>query len=82
MADNETKYFVFSDMEMKHRNKVLSKIGLKFYCGTIPVESKIERFTNIISKDKFGNMRQMFPDVKIVLEGIPSKLTYTDPEER
>ena len=80
--EQKDQYFVFSVMEMVFRTTVAKKNGWNFYCGTIPVNSKVEKFTNIIDKEAIGKYRELYPDVKIVYVGRPDKNSYTMPEEK
>lgn len=79
---NEEVYFIFSSEEYDARNKALERLNLKFYCGTVSVDSDIKQFTNIIHKDEIKKARELYPDLTVVYTGTLANSTYTPTQEK
>ena len=78
MTKDKEMYFIYSEMEYDHNVERMKSIGKTFTCGHISVENKVQEFTNIIDPDILSNTLEIYPDIKIVAKGVPSKMTYVD----
>lgn len=79
---NEEVYFIYSDEEYDARNKTLERLNLKFYCGTVSIDTDVVQYTNIIRKEDLKKTRELYPDLKVVHVGTLTNSTYTKTEER
>lgn len=69
-------YFLYSEEQLKEKNKILSKLSKEFKPGIVVVNGKREPYTQLSDKPSI----QRFVDCKIVAEGDPKKITYTEPK--
>ena len=72
------KYFLYSDEQIKEKNKVLGRTGKKFVPGTISINGKKAKFTQISDNDDINR----FSDVTIVASGELSDFVYTMPRAK
>ena len=71
-----TKYFLYSDEQIKEKNKILARTGKIFVPGVITQNGKRIQFTQLSDKPDIG---KRFSDVKIIASGELSTFTYTMP---
>jgi hypothetical protein len=69
-------YFLYSDEQVKEKNKALERAGKRFVPGTIVVNGKKKMFSQLSSP----NTLQRFVDTKVIAEGDPKNFIYTDPK--
>lgn len=70
-----TKYFIYSYKQLQMRKEVELKMGKKFRVGQVVVNGIRKPFTELSSTP---NSR--FADAKIVAQGDPTTMNYTEPE--
>lgn len=68
------KYFFFSNEQLKMRREVESNMGKKFKPGQVTVNGVRKPFTEMTTSDK-----SRYPDAKLVAEGDPTTMVYTEP---
>ena len=69
------KYFLYSAEQLQMRKQVESKMGKKFKVGHVIVDGIRKPFTELSSSSK-----SRFADAKIVAQGDPSLMIYTEPK--
>ena len=79
MISNESKLFVYSDMQVKEEKEIHAKIGKKFIKGTVVVGSNRCNFTKIINEKDLKSMCAQYPDTIIVHKGKLNETMYTKP---
>ena len=70
------KYFLYSLEQIKEKNTILAKTNKMFEPGTISINGRKEKFTQISSTPSIDR----FVDTKIVASGEESSFTYTKPK--
>lgn len=70
-----TMYFLYSDEEITEKNNILSSTGKKFVPGTVVVNGKRTKFTQLSESASISR----FIDTKIVASGELSDFTYQEP---
>lgn len=73
--DSSTKYFLYSDEQIKEKNNILGKLNKRFEPGTIVIRGIKYKYTQL------SNTADMprFTDVRVVASGNPKDFTYTRP---
>lgn len=71
----DTKYFLYSDEQIKEKNSILSKSGKKFVPGFVTVGGKRVNYTQLSDT---ANMKR-YIDTKIVASGDLNNFSYTKP---
>lgn len=71
----DTKYFLYSDEQIKEKNSILSKSGKKFVPGFVTVGGKRVKYTQLSDT---ANMKR-YIDTKIVASGDLNNFSYTKP---
>lgn len=66
-------YFLYSEQQQQHRSELENKMSRTFIPGTVIVNGQKKKFTEKSTKDN-----NIFPDTKIVAEGLESIMKYTD----
>lgn len=69
------KYFLYSEEQIKEKNKILEKTGKKFQPGTVVVNGVRKQFSCLSSNDTIPR----FIDTKIIAFGEESNMTFTKP---
>lgn len=69
------KYFLYSDEQITEKNNILSKFGKKFFPGSVSVNGRMVKFTQLSDKPDMPR----FVDTKIVASGDISKMVYKMP---
>ena len=69
------KYFLYSGEQLQMRKQIESKMGRKFKVGHVVVDGIRKPFTELSS-----NSKSRFSDAKIVAQGDPSIMIYTEPK--
>jgi hypothetical protein len=69
------KYFLYSDEQISEKNKILSRSTKEFVPGTVVVNGRRVKFTQLSSDNKLPR----FIDTRIVAEGEISNFVYTMP---
>lgn len=69
------KYFLYSELQIKEKNEILSKSGKEFIPGTIVLNGKRQKFSQISDSP---NMPR-YIDTKIITKGEESELTFVKP---
>lgn len=72
------KYFIYSDEQVKERNTVLAKSGKTFVPGTVIINGKRYKFTQISDTSSISR----FVDCKVIAKGDLSDFTYTNPSTK
>lgn len=70
-----TMYFLYSDEQIAEKNNILSSTGKKFIPGTVVVNGKRTKFTQLSESASISR----FIDTKIVASGELSDFTYQEP---
>ena len=70
------KYFLYSDEQIKEKNKVLAQTGKKFEPGFVTIGNRREKFTQLSDKPTM----QRFVDTRIVTSGEENNFTYSMPK--
>lgn len=70
-----TMYFLYSEEQINEKNKILSKSAKKFSPGTVIVNGKRMKFTQLSSSPTMPR----FVDTKVIASGELSNFTYTEP---
>ena len=70
-----TMYFLYSDEQIAEKNNILSSTGKKFVPGTVVVNGKRTKFTQLSESAPISR----FIDTKIVPSGELSDFTYQEP---
>ena len=70
-----TMYFLYSDEQIAEKNNILSSTGKKFVPGTVVVNGKRTKFTQLSDSASISR----FIDTKIVASGELSEFTYQEP---
>ena len=70
-----TMYFLYSDEQIAEKNNILSSTGKKFIPGTVVVNGKRTKFTQLSESASISR----FIDTKIVASGELSDFTYEEP---
>lgn len=70
-----TMYFLYSDEQIAEKNNILSSTGKKFVPGTVVVNGKRTKFTQLSGAASISR----FIDTKIVASGELSDFTYQEP---
>lgn len=71
-----TVYFLYSDEQIEEKNQILIKTGKKFVPGTVVVDGKRQKFSQIHSSSTMPR----FVDTRIVASGEKSTFTYVEPQ--
>lgn len=71
---NYTRYFMYSQEQMKLKRSIETKLGREYVMGTIIVKGEQKPFTEIVTS--IGNMR--YSDAVIVAYGDIRELKYTN----
>lgn len=66
------RYFFYSEQQIRKRNDIEAAIGKRFVPGTVYVDGKQEKYTEICKKNT-----SMYPDAKLVTEGYLEDMKYT-----
>ena len=69
-----TKYFIYSYEQLQMRKQIENKMGKKFRVGHVVVDGVRKPFTELSS-----NSKSRFADAKIVAQGDPTIMIYTEP---
>lgn len=69
------KYFLYSDEQIKEKNNILGKSGKVFVPGTVVVNGKRVKFTQLSNTPTMPR----FVDTKIIASGEVSLFTYIEP---
>lgn len=70
------KYFLYSDEQIKEKNIILARSGKCFMPGTIVINGRKTKFTQISNNANIGNR---FSDIKIIAVGEESTFSYIAP---
>lgn len=70
-------YFLYSDEQIKEKNKILARNNKCFEPGVVTVNGKKMKYTQLSSTPTM----QRFVDTKIVATGELSNFTYTNPSQ-
>lgn len=80
MIKNNYVYFVYSEIEIKEKNQILSKMGKQFQPGTVIVNGVRKQFSNkiknVTESNFIVNLSKRFPDVIVVAEGNEDQFVY------
>ena len=71
-------YFLYSDEQVKEKNKILDKIGKEFVPGIVVVNGARKKFSQISKDPKSAR----YIDTVVVAEGIIGNMTYTETTTR
>lgn len=71
-----TMYFLYSEEQINEKNKVLARANKKFEPGTIAINGRKVKFTQLSTSPTLSR----FVDTKIVATGDPTSFTYTEPK--
>lgn len=66
------RYFFYSEQQIKKRNDIESTIGKRFLPGTVYVDGKQEKYTEICKTNQ-----SLYSDAKLVTEGYLEDMVYT-----
>lgn len=66
-------YFLYSEQQEKERTEIESRMSRIFRAGTVVVNGKRRKFTELSMKNT-----NRYPDCKVVAEGWRSTMTYTN----
>lgn len=69
------KYFLYSEVQINEKNQILSKAGKEFVPGTVVVNGKRNKFSQISDSP---NM-QRYVDTKIVAQGLAEEFAIVMP---
>ena len=70
--------FVFSEMQVAKEKEIAAKLGKTFQCGEVSIGASTKKYSKIIKDSTdLAQMLGLYPDTKIVAEGVLSKLNYT-----
>ena len=69
------KYFLYSDEQIKEKNKILARASKKFVPGTVVINGTRKKFTQLSDSPTISR----FVDCKVVASGDESNFTYTMP---
>lgn len=75
MNNKKYVYFLYSEEQLQEKNKILSKTGKSFSAGTVIVNGKRQKFTQIATTPTLDR----FIDTKLIYEGYIDSVTYTKP---
>lgn len=75
---NKYVYFLYSEEQIKERNKILEKQGKVFVPGTVYVGMSRLSFSQMSEKDSLPR----FIDTKIVAKGYQNQMKYTMPTNK
>ena len=73
--DKKYVYFLYSEEQFKEKNSILASTGKSFSPGTVVVNGKRQKFTQIATEPKIDR----FIDSIVVAEGYIDSFTYTEP---
>lgn len=74
-VNNKYVYFLYSEEQIKERNKILEKQGKVFVPGTVYVGMSRLYFTQMTEKDTLPR----FIDTKVVAQGYQNQMKYNLP---
>ena len=75
MADK--KYFLYSEDQIKEKNKILERLGKKFCPGSVSINGRMHKFTQLSNQSTIPR----FPDTKVIASGDPTTFVYVMPSE-
>jgi hypothetical protein len=75
---NKFVYFLYSEEQVKERNKILAKQGKVFIPGTVYIGMSRLQFSQMSEKDTL----ERFIDTKIVAKGYQNQMKYDLPTNR
>jgi hypothetical protein len=75
--DSKEYMFVYSEMQIEADKKICKTVGATFACGTVSVNSEVKQFSKMIDPSYLSEMTALYPDTKIVGQGILSNMSYT-----
>lgn len=75
MNNKKYVYFLYSEEQFQEKNKILGKMGKSFSAGTVVVNGKRKKFTQISDKPSLDR----FIDTEVIYEGYLDSVTYTKP---
>jgi hypothetical protein len=73
-----TKYFLYSDEQIKEKNAILARTGKEFVPGIVTKNGKRIKYTQLSDSPDINR----FADTKIIASGELSSFTYTKPSSR
>ena len=69
------KYFLYSEEQIKEKNSILSKMSQEFVPGTVVVNGRRQKFTQLSD----GPSMPRYIDTKIIASGELANFTWTKP---
>lgn len=70
--------FMYSEIQDNEEKKIAKNIGKKFICGDVSIGSNIKKYSKIIKPDELKQFTGLYPDAKIIYQGLLSKTSYTE----
>jgi hypothetical protein len=77
MGPKDNVYFVYSDQQIKEDKQINNNIGRKFEPGNVSIGNTRAKYSKIILTSDLDKMTAMYPDTKIVTQGILGNIKYT-----
>lgn len=69
------KYFLYSELQIKEKNNILAKSGKEFVPGTVVINGKRQKFTQLSDTAKMPR----YIDTKVVASGEYNDFTVVKP---
>lgn len=71
--------FVFSEMQVAKEKEINAKIGKVFQCGEVSTGASTKKYSKIIrDSTDLAQMLSLYPDTKIIADGVLNKMNYTE----
>ena len=77
MGPKDNVYFVYSKQQIEEDKQINSKIGRKFDPGDVSIGNTRAKYSKIILVNDLDKMTSMYPDTKIVTQGIYGNIKFT-----
>ena len=78
MNKNENVAFIYSEIHEQNEKEIAKKIGKTFLCGDVSVGANTKKFSKLIKSSEINQFVSMYPDAKIIAEGVLSSMRYTE----
>ena len=77
MSPKDNVYFVYSQQQVDEDKATAARIGRKFNPGNVSIGNTTVKYSKILLQADIDKMTSMYPDTKIVAQGILGNIKYT-----
>jgi len=81
MTNRDEVRFVYSQQQIAEDTSINARVGRTFVPGQVSVGNTRMQYSKIILRDELNKMTSVYPDTKVVAEGVLGNFKYTKVDE-